>query len=51
MNSAAISSTTNPRIKRVRALQSNRGEREGIGRFVIEGEGSDTVPATIPFGG
>lgn len=37
MNPGPISSTSNPRVKRVRALQSSRGEREEAGCFVIEG--------------
>jgi TrmH family RNA methyltransferase len=32
-----ISSTTNPRVKRVRALQSSRSDRDEVGCFVIEG--------------
>jgi RNA methyltransferase, TrmH family len=34
---AVISSTTNPRVKRVCGLQSSRGERAASQRFVLEG--------------
>lgn len=37
MSPESISSTTNPRVKHVRALQGSRGEREEAGQFVIEG--------------
>lgn len=51
MNPSPISSTANPRVKRVRALQASRADRLDAGSFVIEGPTllEEALAAEIPL--